>query len=444
MPPCRGAGSSESPSSCSVTSAPSRAQLRGEGGEPVGLVTADVGDAAQARRRLGERAQRGDRRRELADVVEVGVDARRSSRCRRRSGRRRRGRPLRPSGRGGRAARRRPGWSGAATRARGPGRRWSAPASGTARRWTGPARSSRRRLGRVRAAPSRCSRRTSTSTPCSRRHATVISMWGSEGTGGPSWRTLDALVVRRAGEQQRGDELARRGGVDDHLSAARRGRCPTTVNGSVPRPPSSTSTPSARRASRTPAIGRVRACGSPSNATLPLREGRHRRDEAHHRAGQAAVDRRRRAASPGVTDQSGPEVSTARAQRRQSRGHQLGVARPQRAAYDGGAVGQRRQHQRAVGQRLRARAARPARRPGRAPPAPATGRAFLRARLHAPEAMVGRATSRRAWPRAWSAWPGAGPRGGRRWRRASPARPRPAVPRCRPRRAADRRAWRGS
>ena len=29
----------------------------------------------------------------------------------------------------------------------------------------------------------------STSTPCSRSIATVMSMWGSEGTGLPSWRT---------------------------------------------------------------------------------------------------------------------------------------------------------------------------------------------------------------------------------------------------------------
>ena len=75
MPPCSAAGSKESPSSCSVTSAAEPAQLGGKRGQPVGLVAADVRDATQARRGVGERAQRGDRGRELADVVQVGVDA---------------------------------------------------------------------------------------------------------------------------------------------------------------------------------------------------------------------------------------------------------------------------------------------------------------------------------------------------------------------------------
>ena len=52
------------------------AELGGQRGEPVGLVAADVGDAAQVRRRVGQGAERGDRGGELADVVEVEVDAR--------------------------------------------------------------------------------------------------------------------------------------------------------------------------------------------------------------------------------------------------------------------------------------------------------------------------------------------------------------------------------
>ena len=52
------------------------AELAGQRGEPVGLVAADVRDAAQHGRRLGQRAQRGHHGGQLADVVEVGVDAR--------------------------------------------------------------------------------------------------------------------------------------------------------------------------------------------------------------------------------------------------------------------------------------------------------------------------------------------------------------------------------
>ena len=40
-----------------------RAQFAGERGEPVGLVAADVADAAQPRRRVGQRGQRREHRR---------------------------------------------------------------------------------------------------------------------------------------------------------------------------------------------------------------------------------------------------------------------------------------------------------------------------------------------------------------------------------------------
>ena len=65
---------------------------------------------------------------------------------------------------------------------------------------------------------------------------------------------------------------------------------PATVKGSVPRPPSSTETPSSRRASSSPAIGRVRACVIAVEVHLPLRKSGHRRHEPHHRPRQAAVD----------------------------------------------------------------------------------------------------------------------------------------------------------
>ena len=51
------------------------AELGRQGGQPVGLVAADVRDAAQVRGRVRERAQGGDRRGQLADVVQVEVDA---------------------------------------------------------------------------------------------------------------------------------------------------------------------------------------------------------------------------------------------------------------------------------------------------------------------------------------------------------------------------------
>jgi len=51
-----------------------RGQLGGQRGQPVGLVAAQVGDAAQLRRAVGQRGQGGDGRGELADVVQVDVD----------------------------------------------------------------------------------------------------------------------------------------------------------------------------------------------------------------------------------------------------------------------------------------------------------------------------------------------------------------------------------
>jgi hypothetical protein len=44
--------------------------------------------------------------------------------------------------------------------------------------WTGPGRTFQRSFSE-----------SLTLMPCSRSIATVISMWGSDGTGGPSWRT---------------------------------------------------------------------------------------------------------------------------------------------------------------------------------------------------------------------------------------------------------------
>ena len=54
---------------------PEAAELAGEGGQPVGLVAPDVADAAQVGGTAGQRAERRDGRGELADVVQVEVDA---------------------------------------------------------------------------------------------------------------------------------------------------------------------------------------------------------------------------------------------------------------------------------------------------------------------------------------------------------------------------------
>ena len=53
---------------------PESAELGRERGEPVGLVAAEVRDAAQHAGCLGQCAQGGDRGRELADVVQVDVE----------------------------------------------------------------------------------------------------------------------------------------------------------------------------------------------------------------------------------------------------------------------------------------------------------------------------------------------------------------------------------
>ncbi len=71
--------------------------------------------------------------------------------------------------------------------------------------------------------------------------------------------------------------------------------------------------------------------------------------------GQPAVDLRvagegRRCHGPVVA--GGVDV---RPQGGEGRGHQRGVTRPQGTPYDGGPVGDRREHERAVGQRLAAR-----------------------------------------------------------------------------------------
>ena len=91
-----------------------------------------------------------------------------------------------------------------------------------------------------------------------------------------------------ADHQQGTDELAGPRGIDGDRPRRRPGRPP--VNGQPVRGPRSTVAPRAASASSSGAIGRAYACSSPSKCTGPSASRASGGQEAHHRAGQAAVD----------------------------------------------------------------------------------------------------------------------------------------------------------
>ena len=93
-----------------------------------------------------------------------------------------------------------------------------------------------------------------------------------------------ALGERRAGQQQARDELRRRRRVDCHGAAGHRSGAVHPERQPVP----SIATPRPRSASSSGAMGRARACSSPSNDHRVGQRGQ-RRNEPQHRAGQAAV-----------------------------------------------------------------------------------------------------------------------------------------------------------
>ena len=221
-------------------------------------------------------------------------------------------------------------------------------------RWTGRARWSGRRRGPGRARPPSGSRRRR--RPRRRARAawpTVISMWGSDGTGLPSWRTSTPSSKRGAGEQQRGDELRGGRGVDDDASRPGRGPVPWTVNGSAER--RRRPRRGVRSASSTSPTGRSRMCGSPSKSTGAVGQPGDGRQEAHHGAGQAAVDLRRPGQRAGRDDPRRAARLDVACRGRAAPPASATVSRDtQRAAYDAGPVGQGGQHQRAVGLRLAA------------------------------------------------------------------------------------------
>ena len=383
---------------------------------------------------VGERAQGGHGRGQLADVVEVEVDAPERP-CPGTRSPASVGSTSQPIG-GEDVAQRVAGLGGeprpvphrdlAAADAR--------PARGRVRRWTGPARWCGR--GRDRARCDRPAVRRRSRRPRRRARAacaTVISMWGSDGTGLPSWRTSTPSSNRARGQQQRRDEL--RGGRGVHHDRAAAAPCPVpwTVNG---RPAPSTSTPRARSASSTSPTGRCRMCGSPSKSTTPVARPAT--------GGRKRITVPARPQSMRAGPESGPGV-IAHVRRRdldvapeapQRRQHQRGVAGHQRTAYDAGAVGQRGQHQRAVGLRLAAGQRYDRRhRVGRARRRPGVGERRRRVRHPRSVArLVRRSARRRASPHAAPSRPGGRPRGARPSRRDGRARRRRASPRCRRRR----------
>ena len=211
------AGRMPSPSSVSPTSPPSARELARRGrragrsrGRAGGRCPAGC-DGVSARA-----ATRGQHGRQLADVVEVGVQAVHRAEAAHREPARRRGRrprPSRPAGGGARS----PGWvvpwgqPGTVTR---PPVTSAAARNGAAFDRSGSI-THVRRLDHARAhRPRGRASASSTSTPAWRSMATVMSMWGYDGTGGPSCSTVMPRVARGPDQQQRAHELRRRRGVD--------------------------------------------------------------------------------------------------------------------------------------------------------------------------------------------------------------------------------------
>ncbi len=236
-------------------------------------MAAQVADAAQPRRRLGERAHGGEDGRELADLVEVGVET---------------DQPLAradPQAVLGaldarahlreQVAQRVAGLRGArrATPAPSPSRRSRSQRRGTARRWRGRAP----RRGRARAAGRggratwrrrgrRCRRRRPRrARAASRRSCRCAASRARARRGGAGARPSS----KRAAESSSALTNWLEAEASIVTSPPRTAPVPLTVKGRVRRPSSSISTPSASSASITPPMGRTRARGSPSNRTSP-------------------------------------------------------------------------------------------------------------------------------------------------------------------------------
>ena len=193
----------------------------------------------------------------------------------------------------------------------------------------------------------------STSTACSRSMATVMSMCGCDGTGLPSCRTSTPASYRAPASSRAETNCE---DADASITTVPPGTepVPRTVKGRAPRPSSSTVTPSPRSAEITSPTGRERMCGSPSNATLPEDRpatGGTNRITVPASPQSTAASRSKRPGRHRPVVGGGVHL---RAEPGQRGGHQQRVPGPERAAYDAGSVGERREHQRPVGEGLAA------------------------------------------------------------------------------------------
>ena len=194
----------------------------------------------------------------------------------------------------------------------------------------------------------------STSTPASRSIATVIATCGADGTDSPVC-TMVRPSVNAAPDSSSPDTNCDEADASISTVPPATDPPPRTENG---RPSPSMSTPSPRNASSSGAIGRARACSSPSNTTVSVPSaatgGTNRstvpaRPQSTRRIGGGAI------APLTVSSVSSPSTVTPSVRTRAD--HQVGVAAAQRAADGRRALrgGQRGEHQRPVGLRLRAR-----------------------------------------------------------------------------------------
>ena len=346
-----------SPSACSVDVAAEPRELGRQRGEPVGLVAAEVRDAAQVRRARRPAAQ---------SAASAGVSSPTSCRssvdpaaaC-----------PLAGDGepgvrerdrgahraRGCRAATS-PAWvvergqSRTVTRAAGRRR----PAPGTARRWTGRARSvvDGAAIGPARPATD-CGSASSTSTPWRAQHRDGhVDVRQRRARGWPSWRTSTPSVEARAPASSSAETnwLERRASIDD-LAAAH-------VPGAVhrerqARSPSIADAERAQRVEHRRRSAGVRMLRVAVEGDGAVGQGGDRRHEAHDGAGQAAVDRD----AAGAAGRGHEPVVRRRCRSRRperARAPAISWVSRERSARrtTAGAVGERGQHEGAVGQRL--------------------------------------------------------------------------------------------
>ena len=353
-----GRGVMTSPSDVCSACPPSRVISVGQRGEPVGLVAAQVRDAAQPGRGVGQRGEGGDRRRELAGGVQVEVDA-----VDRAGAGHAQHVAVQP--RGGAHALEDPGqqarraaWCavGQPGHAHGPAgdqRR----ARGTAPRWTGRARRARpapaigpgatcqisgpgvvdldaglpqhlRRSSRCAAGSAASGRCAAASARCSNRAAASSrpdTNWLDADASTSTWPPRDATRAVHRERQVPGLVVL--------LDRARPARA-------APRAPDPSAGPGRR--------------SSPSNRTGSVGERGDRRQEAHDGPGEAAVDARAAAHRPRRDHPVGAVLVDPRAQARAARRAMSSVSRDRSAPRRRpGPVRERGEHEVPVGQGLR-------------------------------------------------------------------------------------------